>query len=69
MEPVAAVATLIVAVWAAVAAIDQLEETRMQRKFQIGLQYLDRYWSISDDLLRTAKGTKEHWVSSPHPRG
>ena len=59
-EPLFAVATLAVAIWAAMAAIDQLKEARRQRKVQIGLQYLDRYWSISDDLLHATKGSHEH---------
>ncbi|MFC6359432.1 hypothetical protein [Luteococcus peritonei] len=60
IQTLATVGTLCVALWATWMARDQLAEAERQRKVQIGLQYLERYWDVSDSLLHSVKGSEEH---------
>jgi hypothetical protein len=52
--------TLVVAVVGVVGGLLALRQGNRQQMLELGNLYIQRYWTIDDDLLRLRKGTPEH---------
>ncbi|MBB1511235.1 hypothetical protein H5399_01235 [Tessaracoccus sp. MC1627] len=52
--------TLVVAVVGVVWGLIELRQGNRQQQLELGNLYIQRYWSVDDDLLRLPKGTEEH---------
>jgi hypothetical protein len=56
VQVVTACIALVGVIWGLI----ELTQARRQQRLELGNLYIQRYWSIDDDLLKAPKGSKEH---------